>query len=89
MKLNEGLEKLGSREVINGVEYAGGAFDCSAVESVRLPSTLKRVEDNTFWNCKHLKNVEIPTGVECLGNCCFSQSGIEEITLPSTLIEVE
>ena len=43
-QLNEGLEELGVRETIDGKEYEGTAFAESAIESVILPSTLKRVE---------------------------------------------
>ena len=35
--------------------------------------------------CENLKRLEIPHGVEYIGEWCFSYSGIEEITLPSTL----
>ena len=77
MQLNEGLEKLG--------RYA---FHYSGIESIRLPSTLKRLETNTFENCKNLKRIEIPNGVEYIGKECFEGSGIEEITLPSTLKEI-
>ena len=37
VQLNEGLEKLGSN-----------AFTWSAITSVRIPSTLKRIENETF-----------------------------------------
>ena len=60
MLLNEGLEKLGDR-----------TFSGSAVESITLPSTLKRVEENTFGFCKNLKRIEIPKGVEYIGEFCF------------------
>ena len=79
--MNEGLEKLG--EYKNGRE--GDVFAYSAIENIRLPSTLKRIEIGTFKLCKNLKNVIIPSGVEFIGDWCFYGSGIEEITLPSTL----
>ena len=88
MQLNDGLEKLGEREVICGKELEGGAFMGSAIESVKLPSTLKRIEAETFTDCYNLKNIEISNGVEYLGKECFASSGIEEITLPSTVREV-
>ena len=69
--LNEGLEKLGAREVICGKEYEGQAFYKSAVESVILPSTLKRIEAETFSWCRALKSVRIPDGVEYIGRGCF------------------
>ena len=58
------------------------------IESIILPSTLKRIEEWTFYNCHNLKHVELPNGVEYIGKQCFTLSGIEEITLPSTLKEI-
>ena len=85
MQLNEGLEKLGEKEVINGREYEGEVFVWSSIKTIRLPSTLKRIEAETFSLCEDLKRVEIPNGVEYIGKECFSSSGIEEITFPGTL----
>ena len=85
MQLNEGLEKLGEKEVLNENEWEGRVFAHSAVENVRLPSTLKRIEGEMFKHCHHLKRIEIPNGVEYIGKCCFDGSDIEEITLPGTL----
>ena len=48
VQLNEGLKKLGQKEIINEVEYEGNVFANSAVESVRVPSSLKRIESGTF-----------------------------------------
>ena len=64
------------------------AFAFSTINSIGLPSTLKRLELETFWLCKNLKSLEIPNGVERVERGCFSCSGIEEITLPSTLKEM-
>ena len=77
MQLNEGLEKLGR-----------STFERSAIEDITLPSTLKRIESETFKGCKCLKRLDIPNGVEYIENGCFSDSEIREITLPSTLKEI-
>ena len=76
MQLNEGLEKLGRN-----------TFGWSAIEDITLPSTLKRIENETFQGCTHLKRVDIPNGAE-FGKNCFVKSEIREITLPSTLKEI-
>ena len=49
---------------------------------------MKRLECKTFCNCENLKRIEIPNGVEHIGEWCFCGSGIEEITLPGTLKEI-
>ena len=89
MQLNEGLVKLGEKEVIGKEEYEGRVFYGSGITTIRLPSTLKRIEAETFRNCKNLKRVEIPKGTEYIGAGCFWGSGIEEISLPSMLRKIE
>lgn len=87
-ELNEGLEKLGTREATNAQKYDGHVFTYSAIESIKLPSTLKRLEAETFYSCENIRSVEIPNGVEYIGEECFSYSGIEETTLPGTLKKI-
>ena len=75
-QLNEGLQKLGTKEVVNGRECEGEVFLGSALESIRLPSTLRRIEYRTFSCCESLRSIEIPSGVECIGEKCFADSRI-------------
>lgn len=88
MQLNEGLRVLGVRETIYSTEYEGRVFSESAVERVRIPSTLKKVEAKMFKDCKYLRSVEVSDGVESIGRKCFQSSAIEQIALPSTLKEI-
>ena len=88
VQLNEGLERLGALEVIDGRRCEGGVFCGAAIESIRIPSTVKRLETETFRSCEDLKHVDIPSGVECIGEQCFYESGVEEVTLPATLREI-
>ena len=88
MQLNDGLEELGAKEVINGSKYEGEVFAESAIETVKLPSALKRIEEKTFYGCEHLKSVKILSGTECIGKGCFENSHIEEITLSNTLEDI-
>lgn len=79
VQLNEELDKLGEKETVDGEEYEGGTFADSAIESVRLPSALKRIETETFRDCKKLRSIEIQSGVEYIGRKCFSSTAIEKI----------
>ena len=67
VRLNEGLEKLGEKVVIGGNQCEGGVFVGCAMESIVTPSTLKRIEANTFSGCRNLKNIDIQNGVEYIG----------------------
>ena len=55
------------------------------MESIRLPSTLKVIEINTFSDCKDLKSVEFSEGLERIELGAFLGSGLERVTLPRSL----
>ena len=59
MKLNEGLEKLGAKETIDGEEYEGEVFAWSAILDIQIPSTLKKIEERTFYHCRRIRCVDI------------------------------
>lgn len=48
-ELNEGLETLGTSQ-----SQGAGVFGRSTLESVRLPSTLKKLGGGTFFGCESL-----------------------------------
>ena len=79
--------------VIEGEECEGAVFYRTAIESIKLPSALKRIDALMFGGCENLKSVEVPHGVEYIGAKCFgywrAESGIEEVTLPNTLKEID
>ena len=87
--LNEGLETLGTDEHPENGNYWYGVFQGSALESVTLPSTLRKIKEFTFKNCKNLRSVVLPAGLECIGYSCFRDTGIAEIMLPGALQEVD
>lgn len=86
--LNEGLEVLGVDEYLSGDELPG-VFQHSALESVKLPSTLKRIEYNTFVSCANLKAVDFPDGLETIGLGAFRESGLQGVKFPASLRTIE
>ena len=82
--LNEGLETLGAPEEICG-KPRGSVFARSALESIRLPSTLRVLEDRTFKSCKRLRRVWFAEGLEEIRSRAFCESGIESAELPGSL----
>ena len=75
--MNNGLEKLGEH-----------AFTESGIETIQLPSTLERIEAETFKNCKNLKSVGIPNGIEHIGELCFYGTSIQRIVFPTSMTEI-
>ena len=64
-------------------------FSESTLECVELPSTLKRIEYDTFEGCKNLKYIDLPERLEYIGKWCFKDSALESITLPNSLRVIE
>ena len=73
---NEGLLVLGASRCADEEEQRGIFEECP-VEKVQLSSTLKRVEPRAFHNCKALRSIEVPEGVEVIGDSAFKGSGLE------------
>ena len=86
-----GCSVLKTIEIPEGAErLSESAFtNCTSLESVKLPSTLKTIEERCFEECKKLKTVEIPEGVEEIGKYTFFDcTALESVSLPSTLVKL-
>ena len=85
VELNEGLQVLGVSDFSdNNVRYLG-VFENSAIEHVKFPSTLKKIEYSAFSGCKNLKSVDLPDALEVISNYAFSESGLERFVAPPSL----
>ena len=60
-------------------------FSESTLECVELPSTLKRIEYDTFEGCKDLKSIWLPERLEYIGKQYFMDSALESVELPDSL----
>lgn len=85
MAINEGLEALGTDEYQPDGKTYFGVFEGSGLRRVRLPPTLKRIEYRTFLECKGLKKICFPEGLEYIGPTSFSRTGLERVELPVSL----
>lgn len=50
--------------------------------------SLKEIGRRAFCYCSSLKRIDLPEGLEIIGECVFESSGLEVITFPGTLKEV-
>lgn len=78
------LEKV---YIEDNVTVLGGfllAFQ-KALTQVRMGSNIKVIENNAFAHCEALKSLEIPEGVEYIGDS-FRSTSFTELKLPSTLV---
>ena len=97
LKLNDGTvtaikcsSEVSEVVIPEGVsEIADYCFqNCTALKSIKLPSTLKKIGNNAFYN-SGISSIEIPDsvteiGVAAFGNC----SSLVSVKLPSTLKKI-
>ena len=86
-RFDKGLEVLGTNEYPQeeALEKYGGVFEGSALERADLPSTLRRIEHDVFRDCGHLRSIDLPDGLEHIGERCFQESALESVALPRAL----
>lgn len=79
--------------VIDGKEYtvtsiyANGFASATNLKKVRLPETLKIINQSAFANCKSLKSITLP-GIERIGANAFASTGLEYLIIPETVNKV-
>ena len=73
--------------VPNGtVEIGAHAFRGSIVNTVTLPTTVKKINDYAFDHCASLTGIEVNKGVTTIGTNAFSNcTAMTGVILPSTL----
>ena len=77
----EGVESIGSFH-----ESARPFMYCEILESVSLPSTLKRIGDSAFEYCYALREIVIPDAVTEIGYGAFRAcKGLNHVVLPENL----
>ncbi len=66
---------------------AGEAFqDCTTLEEITIPNTIKAIGGSTFNGCTNLSTVEIGTGVEYIGSRAFNDcTSLNEIVIPNNV----
>lgn len=61
---------------------------CTGVTNIKLPSTLREINDNAFENTS-ISSITIPEGVTSLGDSCFAECfHLVHIDFPRTLKEI-
>lgn len=63
-------------------------FNTPLISGISLPSGLKKLDDYTFRDCKNLKSIVLPDGLQSIGRFCFDGSAVESLVLPSSLEEL-
>lgn len=53
--------------------------------NVVLPQSIKTIKTSPFYMCKNLSSVNLPLGLESIGDWAFQKTGITSINLPSSV----
>ncbi|WP_295086599.1 leucine-rich repeat protein [Ruminococcus sp.] len=59
----------------------------SNIKSVILPSGIKQIRNDAFYNCIALSSVKFNEGLTFIGQNAFTKTAITEVNLPSTLTD--
>ena len=60
----------------------------NGMTSVTIPSTVKMIEAYAFQKASDLGNVYLSEGLEFIGSAAFDWTGIEELSIPNSVIEI-
>ena len=82
----EGCYRLQSVNLPEGIETIGiSAFSSTALTEIKLPSSLRKIDDNALWSSK-ISILIIPEGVVTIGDAAFAfMDELTRIELPSSL----
>ena len=101
LDLPEGLTHIGDEAFFNAeveslslpesvTEYGDYIFyGCQNLSYVELPDNMTELPKGIFWNCKALKRISLPSGLKKIGNAAFYGSGLEKITIPASVTEID
>ena len=60
-------------------------FKNTTVSEVVLPDSIKAILRGAFSGCKRLQHIDLPDGLEYLGDYCFESSGLTALHFPDRL----
>ena len=64
-------------------------YNCQKLQKIILPPTIKRIEAAAFFNCARLEEINLPEGLESVGNYAFAGHKLDNWHLPSSLKRIE
>lgn len=88
LKIKEGTELIASSAFY---DYLLGENKYKeTLVSVELPSTIKRIDNQAFFDCQSLKSITIPNGLTSIGTRAFGNcSSLTSIKIPDTIICIQ
>ncbi len=76
----------GTETIPNNYFKCDSSGNC--LEKVVLPSTVKNIGDNAFYNCRRLTEINLPAGLKTIGEFAFYHCKLSEVRLPEGIISI-
>ena len=83
--------RIGKYYLCDGIKEIGeSAFACHGfINSIRLPNTLKKIDNKAFYNCCELKEIIIPESCEYIGEHSFFECYfLEKVVMPNSIKQI-
>ena len=83
--------RKGNVEIPEGTErIADSAFqECCNITEVKLPGTLREIENYAFWECRSLKRVDMEEGLTEIGMRAFAScKTLKEVRIPGSVRKI-
>lgn len=71
-------------EGIVGIE-ANAFNQCSYVQTLHLPDTLRFIGDGAFYKCSKIENLRLPDALKYIGKSAFESLYVTELTIPASV----
>ena len=59
------------------------------MKNVKLPDSIKRIEELLFYECVSITSITIPSGVEFIGKEAFASTSLSKIDIPKSVTVIE
>lgn len=84
----EGVRVIGERVFQPNFEM-DGELELERLKKVIIPETVWAIDENAFFLCYGLEEVELPSSLEVIGEGAFDCCDLKQIKLPDGLISIE
>ena len=64
-------------------------YNCRSLTSLKLPKTVKKIEQNAFYNCQSLKECTLPESLSEINDKAFAKTNLSEVTFPASLTSIK
>ena len=64
-------------------------YNGRSLTSLKLPKTVKKIEQNAFYNCQSLKECTLPESLSEINDKAFAKTKLSEVTFPASLTSIK